>query len=351
MKRPVASILQLLLVICLAACASNASNRSLRIFESAQDQAYRAVQDNLYRDIFDIWEQAAKDIGKDDELYSSVLLRIGDAAVMNGDTPRALRAMDDCIAAKQTSKFIRSVCRTRKERFEAQQFPTPEQYEAHVRSQQQHMLDARRERGEDERRQFNSLAAISRSLGVAAPGMMPAPAVPPQPSVRATSSAGSRSAPAVPSAGSTVTAASGGVDTSQIGGSASGCPQTLGHLASRLPEYGDAELGGLRQKILNTSTVSAMRDLTAKGHTPRQAATLLMQQAEQYESAIPRVEQCIRSSTTNPEAVIQSVKAGSYDLQSSHTGISSSCIKAYVAAYYGVEANREMAVVASCMAR
>lgn len=139
--------------------------------------------------------------------------------------------------------------------------------------------------------------------------------------------------------------------TSSASNLASSCPRDLRHLERSLPQYSDAELETLRREILSTDTVAAMQWTTAQGHTPRRAADLALQQSEQHERGFPQVEACIRSSTQKPDAVISSIKAGTYDLSRPSGGISGSCIKSYIAYYYGWVANREMAVVLSCMAR
>lgn len=126
------------------------------------------------------------------------------------------------------------------------------------------------------------------------------------------------------------------------------CPQTLSSLSIRLANYADPELRSLRTAILSQSMTEVMQNARSMGYSPAEAARLSLQQAQADEAAIPQAESCIRSSTNNPEAVIQSLRNGTYDFDRS--SVPSSCARAYVVAYWGVLMNRETGAAISCFA-
>jgi len=128
-----------------------------------------------------------------------------------------------------------------------------------------------------------------------------------------------------------------------------GCPATLGHVASKLPSYNDSELQSARSAVLQTDLRQALATAHSQGYTPSAAAKAALEQANQFQSARPQAESCIRASTNHPDTVIRSLQKGSYEF-SGRGGVSVACAKAYVVYYYGEVANREAAVGMACLA-
>ncbi len=135
-----------------------------------------------------------------------------------------------------------------------------------------------------------------------------------------------------------------------VGATAGPCPRTLAYLASRLPEYPDADLQKARSLILETDLREGFRTLLAQGYTTATAAQAAFEQAKADEQRAPEMEVCIRRSADNPDQVISTLQNGTYKFEPGGN-IMGSCAKAYVLFYMGYVANKEAAVGIACWAQ
>jgi hypothetical protein len=130
------------------------------------------------------------------------------------------------------------------------------------------------------------------------------------------------------------------------------CPDTLEHLADKLPVYRDAELRELRSIGLETDIPLALSTARAQGFTTASAARAALEQAEIFErETLPNAEQCVRAAAANPETVLAALRLGSYPFGNGAGNITTNCARAYIAAYYAAVVNRAAAVAMTCWAR
>jgi hypothetical protein len=163
-------------------------------------------------------------------------------------------------------------------------------------------------------------------------------------------------------AGSTVpaapTASTNAVDASNNSGSAGAsvsvgplnpnCPRTLSYLDSKLPRYTDPDLQTLRQQIIGVDVVDALGKAAAQGYAPKAAVAATVQQAQQAEAALTQSEACVRAYSASPDDAIARLKQGSASINGMGNA-AAACSGAYVAAYYGAVAMREVAIDMACL--
>ena len=130
---------------------------------------------------------------------------------------------------------------------------------------------------------------------------------------------------------------------------AAACPDTMAHLASKLPRYNRADLDQVRDTILNTRIQDGISAAAAQGYSAKQAAALTLQQAQANEQQRPAATECIRKTAVDPDGVIAQLENGTYSF-SDNPGIMESCAAAYVLYFYGAVANKEAAVAMACWA-
>jgi hypothetical protein len=126
------------------------------------------------------------------------------------------------------------------------------------------------------------------------------------------------------------------------------CPANLQYLDSRLPRYNDATLVQMRNMALGTDIQQALSTARSQGYSPQQAAAATLAQARAAEQAMPAAEQCVRQASSDPDAVLAAIRAGTY--VASGSSVTGSCMRAYVLAYYQWILNKEAAVALACWA-
>lgn len=130
---------------------------------------------------------------------------------------------------------------------------------------------------------------------------------------------------------------------------ASSCPATLVHVSSKLPTYADQDLDDRRRELLSTDLRVLLARARWLGYSIREVVQYVSDRVEQFQTAMPEAEECIRDVSLTPDGVIQQLQDGSYTLGKGR--ISRECATDYVEAYYELVANQEAAQAVECWAR
>jgi N-acetylglucosamine kinase-like BadF-type ATPase len=130
---------------------------------------------------------------------------------------------------------------------------------------------------------------------------------------------------------------------------AQSCPTNLGYLESKLPRYNLPELEQVRTAILGEDLTEAMGRMRSAGLSPAQMAATTLRMAQQAEEQTRVAEQCVRSTSSDPDRVLDQLRNGSYRF-SGNGGVMESCLAQYVNMYYAQVAHKEIAVAVACLA-
>lgn len=125
-----------------------------------------------------------------------------------------------------------------------------------------------------------------------------------------------------------------------------GCENELANLATDIPASSDPELGQIRASILSRGAADIIEPGSVSPEVPRRELAA----AQGYAKQMAESEACIRQASTEPDGVLASIQAGTYDYGAgSGDSVLTNCARLYAQHYYGYLASGAAARFSVCV--